>query len=428
MFEKVLVANRGEIAVRIIRACKELGLKTVAVYSEADRDSLHTQLADEALCIGNNSSSESYLNIPNIISAAEITDAEAIHPGYGFLAENTHFAEICESCRIKFIGPTINNISLMGNKAKARETAREAGVPIIPGSRKIIKDKNDAMKVVKKIRYPVIIKASNGGGGRGMRVAHTDVSLVNALMTAQAEAEAAFGIPDVYIEKYLDNPRHIEVQILADSYGNIIHLGERDCTIQRRHQKLIEEAPSPAIDDKLRKEICRMAVRLAEHAKYVNAGTVEFLLDNSGKFYFIEMNTRIQVEHTVTEMISDIDIIKEQIKIAAGERLAITQKDVSFNGAAIECRVNAEDTENDFRPCPGTIKFCSLPGGPNVRVDSHLYTGYKVPAHYDSMLAKVITRGHNRAEAIACMIRALDEFMIDGVKTTIPLLQRIIEN
>jgi len=435
MFEKVLIANRGEIAVRVIRACKELGLKTVAVFSRADRDSLHAQMADESICIGNSSSVESYLNIPNIISAAEITDAEAIHPGYGFLAENAHFAEICESCRIKFIGPHTDSINLMGNKSEARQLARKAGVPVVPGSKEVIKDKTEALKIARELEYPVIVKASNGGGGRGMRVAHTDVSLVNAFLTAQIEAEAAFGTSDVYIEKYLDNPRHVEVQIMADNFGNIIHLGERDCTVQRRHQKLIEESPSPAVNAKLRREMCRMAVRITKEADYVNAGTVEFLLDRSGDFYFIEMNTRVQVEHTVTEMVSGIDIIKEQIKIAAGEKLSISQNDVNLQGWAIECRINAEDPENNFRPSPGRINFCSFPGGPNVRVDSHiykgvipLYTGYDVPAHYDALLAKVITRGSDRHEAIQCMIRALDEFMIEGVKTTIPILSRIIQD
>jgi len=427
MFEKVLIANRGEIAVRIIRACKELGLRTVAVYSSADRESLHVRLADEAFCIGNNSSSESYLNIPNIISVAEITDAEAIHPGYGFLAESADFAEICDSCRIKFIGPRMESINLMGNKSLARETARKAGVTVVPGSRELIKDKNEALKLARKIKYPVIIKACNGGGGRGMRVAHTDMSLVNSFLAAQAESQLSFGSSDVYIEKFLDNPRHVEVQILADQHGNTVHLGERDCSMQRRHQKLIEESPSPVVNEKLRNNMCEMAVRLAKYAGYESAGTVEFLLDKDDKFYFIEMNTRVQVEHTVTEMVTGIDIIKEQIRIAAGEPLEIKQRDVRFSGAALECRINAEDPDNDFRPCPGKIEFVSLPGGPHVRVDSHIFTGYEVPAHYDSMLAKLITHGKDRKEAIACMVRALEEFIIEGVKTTIPLLLRIIQ-
>ena len=403
-----MIANRGEIAVRIIRACKELGLRTVAVFSKADRESLHVKLADEAFCIGNSASVESYLNIPNIISVAEITDAEAVHPGYGFLAESADFAEVCESCRITFIGPKTGSINLMGNKSLARETARKAGVTVVPGSRELVKDKEEALKLAHKIKYPVIVKASAGGGGRGMRVAHTDVSLVNGFLAAQAESEVSFGSSDVYLEKFLDNPRHIEVQILADKHGNTIHLGERDCSMQRRHQKLIEESPSPVVDDKLRAEMCDMAVKLAKYANYESAGTVEYLLDKDRKFYFIEMNTRIQVEHTVTEMITGLDIIKEQIRIAAGERLEIKQKEVTFSGVALECRVNAEDPGNDFRPCPGKIEFVSFPGGPHVRVDSHIYAGYEVPAHYDSMLAKVITRGRDRREAIACMVRALD--------------------
>jgi acetyl-CoA carboxylase, biotin carboxylase subunit len=427
MFEKVLIANRGEIAVRIIRACKELGLRTVAVFSKADRESLHVKLADEAFCIGNNASAESYLNIPNIISVAEITDAEAIHPGYGFLSESADFAEICESCRITFIGPKAGSINLMGNKSLARETARKAGVTVVPGSRELVKDKDDALKLAHKIGYPVIVKASAGGGGRGMRVAHTDVSLVNGYLAAQAESEISFGSSDVYIEKFLDNPRHIEVQVLADSHGNTIHLGERDCSMQRRHQKLIEESPSPVVEDKLRDEMCDMAVKLSKYSNYESAGTVEFLLDRDSRFYFIEMNTRIQVEHTVTEMITGMDIIKEQIRIAAGERLEIKQKDVNFSGVALECRINAEDPDNDFRPCPGKIDFVNIPGGPHVRVDSYIYSGYEVPAHYDSMLAKVITHGQDRREAIACMVRALDEFIIEGVKTTIPLLLRLIQ-
>lgn len=428
MFSKVLIANRGEIALRIIRACKELGIRTVAVYSQADSESLHVKFADEAICIGGPSPQSSYLNIPSIVSAAEITDVEAIHPGYGFLAENAHFAEICESCQIKFIGPPPEAMRLMGDKMAAKETMRKAGLPIIPGSMAVIKNKEEALKTAHRIRYPVIIKAVAGGGGRGMRIAHNDVRLISALMTCQTEAEAAFGNPDVYIEKYISNPRHIEFQIIADKYGHIVHLGERDCTIQRRHQKLLEESPSPAVDQKLRKKMGDMAIRGAKSANYSNVGTIEFLLDENGNFYFMEMNTRIQVEHPVTEMVTNIDLIKEQIKISAGERLSFDQDDVKINGAAIECRINAEDPDNGFMPCPGKISFCHMPGGLGVRVDSHVYQGYEITPHYDSMIAKLITHGKNRAEAIQIMQRALSEFTIEPIKTTIEFHKRVISD
>jgi acetyl-CoA carboxylase biotin carboxylase subunit len=428
VFETVLIANRGEIAVRIIRACRELGIKTVAVYSKGDRHSLHVRLADDAICIGNSPSSESYLHIPAIITAAEIANVEAIHPGYGFLAEDAHFAEICESCHIKFIGPSAESILKMGNKSEARQMAKKIGVPVVPGSDGVVKDKNDALKLVQEIGYPVIVKASAGGGGRGMRIAHNDLAMVSAFTTAQSEAEAAFGSPDVYIEKYLEHPRHVEVQILADNKGNVVHLGERDCTIQRRHQKLVEESPSPAISDDVRKKMSRMAVKLAQEAKYVNAGTIEFLVDRDGNFYFIEMNTRVQVEHTVTEMVTGIDIIKEQLRIAFGEELSVDQRKVRRKGTAIECRINAEDPDRDFVPQGGRVTLFVPPGGPNVRVDSHLYSGYLVPSFYDSLLAKVIAFGKTREETINTMRRALDEMIIEGVPTTIPFHRRIVDD
>jgi len=426
MFSKILIANRGEIALRIIRACKELEIRTVAVFSEADRDSAHVRLADEALCIGPASSLNSYLNIPAIISAAEITDVEAIHPGYGFLAENAHFAEICQSCQISFIGPKPETMRLMGNKMMARETMRKAGLPIVPGSSATIKSKEEALRVARRIGYPVIIKASAGGGGKGMRICHNDVRLISALMTAQAEAEANFGNADVYIEKYLDEPHHIEFQILADNYGRIIHLGERDCSIQRRHQKLIEESPSPVLDKKLRKKIGEAAIKGAKIVNYRNVGTMEFLLNKNGEFYFMEMNTRIQVEHPVSESVTGIDIIKEQIKIAAGERLRLQQDDVPFKGHAMECRINAEDAANHFTPCPGKIEFLNLPGGPNVRVDTHVYQNYTISPYYDSMIAKLIVHTENRNATIRAMLRALDEFSIEPIKTTIPFHKQVL--
>ena len=421
-----MIANRGEVAVRVIRACRELGIHSVAVYSKADRDSLHVRLADDAICIGNAPSSESYLNIPAIISAAEIADVEAIHPGWGFLAENAHFAEICESCQIKFIGPTPESIRLAGDKSMARQVMRKANIPIIPGSKEVVKDQDEAFRIAKKFGYPVIIKAVAGGGGKGMKVAHNDGKLINAFLTAQAEAEAAFGNRSVYIEKYVKEPRHIEVQILADSHGNILHLGERDCSIQRRHQKLIEECPAPGLGEKLRRRIGETAVRAAKAVDYENAGTVEFLLDSEDDFYFMEMNTRLQVEHPVTEMVTGIDLVKAQIAVAQGEKLKWTQSDIKFEGHAIECRINAEDPDRDFMPCPGKIESLIFPGGPGVRVDSHVFAGYKIPPYYDSLIAKIITHGANRTEAIAIMQRALHEMLISPVKTTIPLHEKIL--
>jgi acetyl-CoA carboxylase biotin carboxylase subunit len=428
MFERILIANRGEIAVRIIRACKELGIHTVAVYSKADERAMHVQLADEAICIGNKASAESYLHVPSLIKAAEIFDVEAIHPGYGFLAEDAHFAEICESCRVKFIGPQPDVIRRMGDKAEAIRTAKSAGVPVIPGSDGVVADKAEALKVIERIKYPVMVKAAAGGGGRGMRVAHTDVALTNALEPARAVAAAAFGNPAVYIEKYLENPRHVEVQVLADAKGNMVHLGERDCSVQRRHQKLIEEAPSPAMTPSIRRAMTRAALKLAQEVGYVNAGTVEFLLDKDGNFYFIEMNTRIQVEHTVTEMIYGVDLIKEQIQIAAGQRLSLDQRTLVPRGHAIECRINAENPVDDFKPTPGRIEFCSMAGGPNIRVDSHIYSGYVVPPHYDSLLAKLLAWGPDRTAAIRTMRRALDECRIDGVATTLPFHKHVMHH
>ncbi len=428
MFSKILVANRGEIAVRVIRACKEMGIRTVAIYSEADRNSLHVQLADEAICVGGPRAEQSYLNIPAIVSAAEITDVDGIHPGYGFLSQNAHFAEICDSCNITFIGPSANAIRLMGDKIAAKDLMRKTGIPIIPGSMTAVKSKEDALKTARRIQYPVIVKASGGGGGRGMRVCHNDVRLISALMTCQSEAEASFGNSDVFVEKYLEEPRHIEFQILADKSGRTIHLGERDCTIQRRHQKLIEEAPSPVVDAKLRRKMGELAVRAAKAAGYSSVGTVEFLLDKDGAFYFIEMNTRIQVEHPVTEMVTGLDLIKEQIRVAAGESLGIKQDDVTLTGWAIECRINAEDPSNGFTPSPGRIAAYHQPGGRGVRVDTHVFAGYDVPPFYDSLLAKLITTGETRQEAIRVMQRALEEFLIEPNHTTIPLHRQIFSD
>ncbi len=428
MFNKILIANRGEIALRIIRACKELGIKTVAVYSQADADSLHVHLADESVCIGKPASKESYLNIPALISAAEITDAEAIHPGYGFLAENAHFAEVCASCQIKFIGPKPEVMRLMGDKVAAIRTAKKAGTPTTPGSDGPVKDEKQALAVAKIIKYPVIIKASAGGGGKGMRVAHTDISLTQAFQTARAEAEAAFGNPEVYIEKYIEEPRHIEVQILGDEYGHVMHLGERDCTIQRSHQKLIEEAPSPVLTARQRKKVGKYALKLAKEVKYTSAGTIEFLMDKHGDFFFMEMNTRVQVEHPVTELTTGVDIIKEQIKIAAGEKLSMGKDILEPRGHAIECRINAENPDDNFRPSPGTVTTYHVPGGPGVRVDTHLYQGYKVPPYYDSMLAKIIVHAPDRPQAIRRMVRALDELVVEGIHTTTDFLKVILES
>ncbi len=428
MFSKILIANRGEVAIRVIRACKELGIGTVAVFSEIDVNSLHVKLADEAVCIGRAPASDSYLNIPSIISAAEITDVEAVHPGYGFLAEDAHFAEICESCQIKFIGPTPENIRLMGDKMTAKQIARKAGLPIIPGSKNVIKTKEEALKTAKKIKYPVIIKAAHGGGGKGMRICHNDVRLISAFLTAQREAEAAFGSPNVYIEKYIETPRHIEIQLLGDGHGHVIHMGERDCTIQRRHQKLIEESPSPAIDNKMRKRMGELAVKCAKSIGYQNAGTIEFLLDKNNNFYFMEMNTRIQVEHPVTEMLTGIDIIKQQLRIASGEKVTLKQDNITFKGNAIECRIYAEDPEHDFRPCPGKIASLNLPGGLGLRVDTHIYSGYEISPYYDSMIAKVISYADTRKSAIYVMRRALEEFIIGPIKTTIPFHREVLED
>ena len=428
MFSKILIANRGEIALRIIRACREMNIKTVAVYSECDADSLPVRFADEAVCIGPPSSTDSYLNIPAIISAAEITDVEAIHPGYGFLAENAHFAEVCESCNITFIGPRPQSIRAMGDKVIAKETMRKIGVPLTPGGKGVIKTKESALDIAKKIKYPIIIKAAAGGGGKGMRICHNDVSLASSFTMAQKEAEANFARPDVYIEKYIEDPRHIEFQIMADQFGHVIHLGERDCSIQRRHQKLLEESPSPALDNKLRRRMGDIAVKAAKAVNYRSVGTVEFLVDSKGNFYFMEMNTRIQVEHPVTEMVTGIDIVKYQIRIAAGEKIRMKQDDVKLQGAAIECRINAEDPDNDFMPCPGKIEELNFPGGFGVRLDTHIYPGYKIPAYYDSMIAKLITYGKDRREAINIMNRALEEFYISPIKTTIGLHAEIINH
>ena len=428
MFKKILIANRGEIALRIIRACKELDIKTVAVYSDADQDSLHVKFADEAYCIGPAQSTRSYLNKANIISAAEVTGADAIHPGYGFLAENANFAEICEDCGIKFIGPAPEALENMGAKAVARETMIKAGIPVVPGTEGIIKGDEEALKVAKEIGYPVMVKASAGGGGKGMRIAQSKHDLLKAIQTAQSEAEAAFGNGEVYIEKYVEEPRHIEFQILADNFGNTVYLGERDCSIQRRNQKLLEEAPSSALTQEMREKMGAVAVKAAKAVNYSNAGTIEFLLDKHNDFYFIEMNTRIQVEHPVTEMITGIDLIKEQIRIAAGEPLGYTQEDVKINGWAIECRINAEDPARNFMPSPGTITTYHPPGGNGVRIDSAAYQGYSIPPYYDSMVGKLIVWGKNREEAINRMERALGEFVIEGIKTTIPFQLKILEN
>jgi acetyl-CoA carboxylase biotin carboxylase subunit len=428
MFEKILIANRGEIALRIIRSCKEMGIKTVAVYSEADKDSLHVKHADEAYCVGPPSSNKSYLNIPSIIAVADIAGVDAIHPGYGFLSENANFAEVCETCNIKFIGPSSENMEKMGDKSVARETMVAAGVPVVPGTEGGLSDTDEAIEIAGEIGYPVIVKAAFGGGGRGMREAHNKDDLVQAIQTASSEAEAAFGNAEVYLEKYLEEPRHIEFQILADEYGNIVHLGERDCSIQRRHQKVIEEAPSPALNPELREEMGQAAVKAAESVAYKNAGTVEFLLDKNNEFYFIEMNTRIQVEHPVTELVTGIDLIKEQIRIAAGQELGYGQEDIEIDGAAIECRINAEDPYKNFRPSPGRLEEYIVPGGLGVRVDSCAYPGYLIPPHYDSMVGKLITSGEDREEAIQRMLRALDEYEISGIKTTIPFHKLVLNN
>ena len=427
MFHKVLIANRGEVALRIIRACKELGIKTVAVYSTADRDSLHVKLADESVCIGPPPSINSYLNINSIISAAELTDAEAIHPGYGFLSENAAFAEICENCGITFIGPSAESMRLLGDKISARQAVIKEGVPILPGTKEGVHDVNEAIRIAKEIGFPVIIKATAGGGGRGMKIVHSPATLPNAFATARAEAQAAFANPDVYIEKYCEKPRHVEIQIMADKHGNVIHLGERDCSIQRRHQKLIEEAPSTVLTPKLRKAMGEAAVRAAKAVGYNSVGTMEFLVDKSNNFYFMEMNTRVQVEHPVTEMVTGVDIVREQIRSAAGEKLRYTQDDIKIRGHAIECRINAEDPVK-FTPCPGKIIGYHTPGGLGVRVDSFVYDQYTVVPHYDSLIAKLIVHGETREDAIRRMARALDEYLIEGIKTTISFHKRIMAN
>ena len=427
MFKKILIANRGEIALRIIRACKEMGIKTVAVHSTADANSLHVRFADESVCIGPPKSSDSYLNVPSIISAAEITDTEAIHPGYGFLAENASFAEVCNSTGIRFIGPSPESIKLMGDKARARETAQKAGVPVLPGSNGVVTEENSAIEIARDLGFPVIVKAAAGGGGKGMRVVMDESEFANAFVMAQAEALAAFSNADVYIEKYITKPRHIEIQLMADEKGNVVYLGERECSIQRRHQKLIEEAPSVTVNEALRKQMGEMAVAIARTVKYRNAGTIEFLMDEDRKFYFMEMNTRIQVEHPVTEMVTGIDLVKEQIRVAAGMPLSFTQDQIRIQGHSIECRINAEDPEK-FTPSPGTITAFNPPGGLGVRVETAAYTQYVIPPYYDSMIAKLVVHAATRPEAIARMQRALNEFIIEGVKTTIPMHQKILND
>ncbi len=428
MFSRILIANRGEIVLRIIRACHELGVEAVAVYSEADKDAPYLRLADEAICIGPADSAESYLNIPHIISAAEITDAEAIHPGYGFLAENVDFARICRECGIIFIGPSVEAMQVLGDKAQARQIAREADVQVVLGSDGVIESESEALKLAEKIGYPVMIKAAAGGGGRGMRIAHNDINFRSAFAAAQAEAEAAFGNGSVYLEKLILEPRHVEVQVIADNDGNALHFYERDCTIQRRHQKMIEESPCPVLDERDREELCNAALRVIKQAKYVNAATVEFILDSDKKFYFIEVNRRIQVEHPVTEMVTGHDLIKWQIKVAAGEPMELSQRKIKHTGVAIECRLNAEDPANNFAPSPGVISRYIPPGGPGVRLDTHVCQGWTVSTSYDSMIAKLIVYQRTRAEAIATMKRALREFVIEPIKTTIPACLNIVSH
>nr|WP_320050615.1 acetyl-CoA carboxylase biotin carboxylase subunit [uncultured Desulfuromonas sp.] len=427
MIHKVVIANRGEIALRILRACKELGIKTVAVHSDVDSEALHVKLADQSVCIGPAPSIDSYLNMKAIISAAEVTDADAIHPGYGFLSENAEFADICNNCGLTFIGPTAENMRLMGDKISARQTVTAAGVPILPGTKDGVPNVEEAVRIAGEIGYPVIIKATAGGGGRGMKIVHSPASLPNAFAAARSEAQSGFGNPEVYIEKYCERPRHVEIQIMADKHGNVIHLGERDCSIQRRHQKLIEEAPCAILPEDVRQRMGDCAVAAAKAVNYSSVGTIEFLLDANNDFYFMEMNTRVQVEHPVTEMITGIDIIKEQILAAAGEPLRFKQEDIKINGHAIECRINAEDPEK-FTPCPGLINGYHTPGGLGVRIDSAVYDQYKVLPHYDSMIAKLIVHAETREEAIKRMSRALDEYLIEGIKTTIPFHQRIMNN
>lgn len=428
MFNKILIANRGEIAVRIIRACKEMGIRTVAVYSEADKDALHTLLADEAVCIGPAPSKDSYLSMERILSATITMNAQAIHPGFGFLSENSKFARMCEKCGVKFIGPNSEVIEKMGNKAQARNTMIEAGVPVVPGSREPVLDVKKGKAQAAKIGYPVMIKAAAGGGGRGMRVAMTPEEFDTQFKTAQREAEQGFSDPTMYIERFVEEPRHIEFQILADSYGHVIHLGERDCSVQRRHQKMVEESPSPAITQKLRAQMGEAAVKAAKAAGYESAGTIEFLVDKQKNFYFIEMNTRIQVEHPVTEMVSGVDLIKEMISIAQGNPLSVKQEEIHLQGHAIECRINAEDPEHNFRPCPGVIRQVHLPGGKGVRIDTAVYSGYEIPPYYDSMIAKVIVHGRDRSEAVDKMRSTLGELIIDGVTTNVDFQYEILNN
>ncbi len=422
------MANRGEIAVRIIRACREMGIETVAIYSEADKDALHVQLADEAVCIGPPSSKDSYLNMYNIISATVLTGSQAIHPGFGFLSENSKFANMCKDCNIVFIGPDSETIDKVGNKSNARDIMIRAGVPVIPGSNGVIHNEEEALNIAEEIGYPVVVKASAGGGGRGIRIVHSKENMIKAFNTAKSEAKGAFGDDSMYVEKFIKNPRHIEFQILGDNYGNIIHLGERDCSLQRRNQKVLEEAPSPRMNEELRKRMGDVAIKAAKAVEYKNAGTIEFLLDEDGSFYFMEMNTRIQVEHPITEMVTGIDILKEQIKIAYGEKLNIKQKDIKIQGHAIECRINAEDYKNGFRPCPGKIENLYIPGGLGVRLDSSVYSGYTIPPYYDSMIGKLIAYGRNREETIQIMKRALGELIIEGVNTNIDFQFIILED
>lgn len=428
MFRKILIANRGEIAVRIIRACREMGIITVAVYSDVDKEALHTQLADEAVCIGSAKSKDSYLNIQNIISATVLTGAEAIHPGFGFLAENSKFASICKECNIKFIGPESESMELMGNKAKAREIMKKANVPVVPGFEGIIRNEEHALSIAKDIGFPLMIKASSGGGGKGIRIVRKEEEFLSAYNMAKAEAKACFGDDSIYIERFIENPHHIEFQILGDEYGNIVHLGERDCSIQRKNQKVLEEAPSLLLTEALRKEMGVVAVKAAKAVNYKNAGTIEFLVDDEGNYYFMEMNTRIQVEHPITEMVTGIDLIKEQVKIASGERLNFSQEDIEIKGHAIECRINAEDPSEDFKPCPGKIEQLNIPGGPGVRLDSAVYQGYTILPFYDSMIGKLIVYGKDREEAIMKMKRALGEFVIEGPKNNIDFQFEIVNS
>lgn len=428
MLKKVLIANRGEIAVRIIRACRELGISTVGVYSEVDKDSLHVKLADEAVCIGPASPAKSYLNVKNILEAACLTGADSIHPGFGFLSENSHFAKMCEEIGIKFIGPSYKMIELMGNKSKAKETMKNSGVPVVMGSDGVLESLEQTKKIAKEIGYPVILKASSGGGGKGIRIAYSEEELIKEYNIVKNEAKISFNDDSLYIEKFIENPRHIEIQIMADEHGNVVHLGERDCTVQRKNQKILEETPSSFIDDKLRKKMGKVAVNAIKEIGYTNLGTIEFLVDKNKDFYFMETNTRVQVEHPVTEMYTGIDIIKEQIKIASGEVLGFSQKDVKFSGHSMECRINAENPSKNFRPCPGKITGLHLPGGNNIRVDTGVYTDYIIPQNYDSMIAKVIVHGKNREESIAKMKSALREFVIEGIDTNIEFLDRILSN